>query len=151
MYRRFVRISQWAHVHPPPRSPLYHTVLCCCLVAKLCPTLCDCMDCSPPGSSVHGILQARVLEWGAIAFSGGNNGFAHYKHICIYQNLTNECLRHALKTKFTSTNTKPNLNAGWSTDEQVYWCLQFTLKKKKWVNKRRDRQMDRSIIQFTNM
>ena len=39
-------------------------------VAQLCPTLSDPMDCSPPGSSVHGILQARVLEWGAIAFSG---------------------------------------------------------------------------------
>ena len=36
-------------------------------VAQLCPTLSDPMDCSPPGSSVHGILQARVLEWGAIA------------------------------------------------------------------------------------
>ena len=36
-----------------------------------CPTLCDPIDGSPPGSSVHGILQARVLEWGAIAFSGG--------------------------------------------------------------------------------
>ena len=34
-----------------------------------CPTLSNPMDCSPPGSSVHGILQARVLEWGAIAFS----------------------------------------------------------------------------------
>ena len=34
-----------------------------------CPTLSDPMDCSPPGSSVHGIFQARVLEWGAIAFS----------------------------------------------------------------------------------
>ena len=34
-----------------------------------CPTLYDPMDCSPPGSPVHGILQARVLEWGAIAFS----------------------------------------------------------------------------------
>ena len=39
-------------------------------VAQLCPTLCDPMDCSPPGSSIHGIFQARVLEWGAIAFSG---------------------------------------------------------------------------------
>ena len=38
-------------------------------VAQLCPTLSDLMDCSLPGSSVHGILQARVLEWGAIAFS----------------------------------------------------------------------------------
>ena len=38
-------------------------------VAQSCPTLCDPMDCSPPGSSIHGILQARVLKWGAIAFS----------------------------------------------------------------------------------
>ena len=38
-------------------------------VAQLCPTLSNPMDCSPPGSSVHGIFQARVLEWGAIAFS----------------------------------------------------------------------------------
>ena len=39
-------------------------------VAQLCPTLSDPMECSPPGCSVHGIFQARVLEWGAIAFSG---------------------------------------------------------------------------------
>ena len=38
-------------------------------VTQSCPTLRDPMDCSPPGSSVHGIFQARVLEWGAIAFS----------------------------------------------------------------------------------
>ena len=38
-------------------------------VAQSCPTLSDSMDCSPPGSSVHGIFQARVLEWAAIAFS----------------------------------------------------------------------------------
>ena len=38
-------------------------------VTQSCPTLHDPMDCSPAGSSVHGILQARVLEWGAIAFS----------------------------------------------------------------------------------
>ena len=38
-------------------------------VAQLCPTLCDPMDCCLPGSSVHGIFQARVLKWGAIAFS----------------------------------------------------------------------------------
>ena len=37
-----------------------------------CPTLSDPMDCSPPGSSVHGIFQARVLEWGAIAFSSAS-------------------------------------------------------------------------------
>ena len=38
-------------------------------VAQPCPTLNDPMDCSLPGSSAHGIFQARVLEWGAIAFS----------------------------------------------------------------------------------
>ena len=38
-------------------------------VTQLCPTLLNPMDCSLPGSSVHGIFQARVLEWGAIAFS----------------------------------------------------------------------------------
>ena len=38
-------------------------------VAQSCPTLCDPMDCSLPGSSIHGISQAKVLEWDAIAFS----------------------------------------------------------------------------------
>ena len=38
-------------------------------VAQSCPTLCNPGDCSPPGSSVHGILQARILEWVAISFS----------------------------------------------------------------------------------
>ena len=38
-------------------------------VAQSCPTLSDPMDCSPPGSSIHGIFQARVLEWVAIATS----------------------------------------------------------------------------------
>ena len=38
-------------------------------VTQSCPTCSDPMDCSPPGSSIHGIFQARVLEWGAIAFS----------------------------------------------------------------------------------
>ena len=43
------------------------------LVAQSCPTLCDPMDCSPLGSSVHGILQARILEWVAISFSRGSS------------------------------------------------------------------------------
>ena len=38
-------------------------------VAQSCLTLGDPMDCSPPGTSIHGVFQARVLEWGAIAFS----------------------------------------------------------------------------------
>ena len=46
---------------------------------QLCPTLYDPMDCSPPGSSAHWIFQARVLEWGAIAFSD--------IHLYVYLNL----------------------------------------------------------------
>ena len=57
-------------------------------VAQSCPTLCDIMDCSPPGSSAHGILQARVLEWVAVSFSRGifpthrlNPGLLHCRWI----------------------------------------------------------------------
>ena len=42
-------------------------------VAQSCLTLGDPMDCSPPGSSIHGIFQARVLEWVAISFSRGSS------------------------------------------------------------------------------
>ena len=48
-------------------------MLCVCLVAQLCPTLCNPMDCSSPGSSVRGILQARILEWVAIPFTKGSS------------------------------------------------------------------------------
>ena len=44
-------------------------MICCCLVAKLCPTLFDPMDCDPPGSSVYGISEVSILEWIAISFS----------------------------------------------------------------------------------
>ena len=44
------------------RYPLTHMGLVCVLIAQLYPTVCDPMDCSPPGSSVHGIFQARIVE-----------------------------------------------------------------------------------------
>ena len=47
----------------------YHIFTYACEVVQSCPTLCNPMDCSLPGSSVHGILQARPLEWVAISFS----------------------------------------------------------------------------------
>ena len=52
-------------------------------VAQLCPTLRDPMDCSLPGSSIHGIFQARVLEWGAIAFSD-IFGYCVINYLAIY-------------------------------------------------------------------
>ena len=45
----------------------------CAKSLQSCPTLCDPVDCSPPGSSIHGILQARILEWVAISFSRGSS------------------------------------------------------------------------------
>ena len=50
----------------------YQTTLCCS-VAKSCPTPCDPMDCSPPGSSVYGIFWARILEWVAVSSSRGSS------------------------------------------------------------------------------
>ena len=48
---------------------LYQLNHCLLLLSHFSPTLCDPIDGSPPGSSIHGIFQSRVLEWGAIAFS----------------------------------------------------------------------------------
>ena len=84
--------SVWPHRRPPTRllhpwdSPGKNTGVGChfllqCMkvkneseVTQSCPTLSDPMECSPPGSSVHGIFQARVLEWVASAFSAENPG-----------------------------------------------------------------------------
>ena len=47
--------------------------VCVCVCGQSCPTLCDPMDCSPPGSSVRGLLQARILEWVTIPISRGSS------------------------------------------------------------------------------
>ena len=59
-------------------SPLWAV---CCLVAKSYPTLCDPMDCSMPGSFVHGISQGRTPEWVAISFSRGSSQPRNQTHI----------------------------------------------------------------------
>ena len=46
---------------------------CCAKLPQSCPTLCDTMDCSPPDSSVHGVLQARILKWVAMLSSRGSS------------------------------------------------------------------------------
>ena len=83
---------QPTRLHHPWDSPSKNTGMGChfllqCMkvkrksVAQSCSTLHDPMDCSPPGSSVHGIFQARVLEWGAIAFSKMKDKCAHLSQI----------------------------------------------------------------------
>ena len=68
------QLSMRANDYPSNKglSPLpfwLSSISVCLLVAQSCPTLCDHVDCSPPGSSVHGILQARILQWVAMASS----------------------------------------------------------------------------------
>ena len=96
----------WAHTHYCAVYSIWYIsvnapcdlekkcVFCSCFgyqfssVTQSCSTLCDPMDCSPPGSSVHGIFQARELEWGAISFSRGSSrprdgtpGLPHYRQM----------------------------------------------------------------------
>ena len=62
----------------------------CCLATQLCLTLCDPTDCSPPGSSVHGIPQARILEWVAMPSSRGSfwpRGQKRDQFILVFRNL----------------------------------------------------------------
>ena len=54
--------------------------VCVCAVDQSCLSLCDSVDCSPPGSSVHGIFQARILEWVAISFSRGSSWPRDWNH-----------------------------------------------------------------------
>ena len=61
------------------QSSIMNTI--CCLDAQSCPTICDRMDCSLPGSSVHGILQAKILKWVAISSSRGSSRSRDQTHI----------------------------------------------------------------------
>ena len=63
----FSRQEHWSGLPFP--SPVHESEKWKWSRSVTCPTFSDPMDCSPPGSSIHGIFQARVLEWGAIAFS----------------------------------------------------------------------------------
>ena len=67
--RRVVQIHNTWHYPGPSQSA--GKLYLCVLVTQLCLTLCEPMDCGLPGSSVHGILQARILEWVAIPFCRG--------------------------------------------------------------------------------
>ena len=85
----------------------------CCLVTKSCPTLCHSMDCSPPGSSVHGISQARLLVWVTISFSRGSSRSRDQSQVfCLgwwirYHWATWEALRIIISLLFS---TQPSLS-----------------------------------------
>ena len=79
-------------------------------VAQSCLTLCDPMDCILPGSSVHGIFQAKVLEWGAIAFSDDNP-------------------RQHIKSRDITLPTKVHLAKAMVFPAVMHGCESWTIKK----------------------
>ena len=77
LFMEFSRQEYWIQI-----ITLYTSNVCS--VAKSCPSLCDTMDCSPPGFSVHGILQARILEWVAISFSRRSSWPRDQTHVSLF-------------------------------------------------------------------
>ena len=78
-------------------EPSFSTGLACthvCLVASSCLILCDPMDCRPPGSSVHGILQARTLEWVARPSSRGPSRLKDQTHVSCVSCITGRFFTH---------------------------------------------------------
>ena len=97
------------HTHSPvsfqssPRlliTPNTMCCFCCCLVAKSDPTVCNPVDCSLPDSSVHGISQARILEWVATSLSRDIMQCKCYTNSCIYNVNTIQILPLHRKFKF---------------------------------------------------
>ena len=79
----------------------------CCLVIQSCSTLCDPMHCSLPGSSVHGVSQARILEWAAIPFSRGFSWHRDRTHIS------------SISGFFTTEPPEKHLRGGWDQEKKV--------------------------------
>ena len=72
--------SAWLSAPSVLLTFLFKTSSCYCLVSKLCPILCDPMDCFPPASFVYGIFQARMLEWVVISSSRGSSWIRDRTH-----------------------------------------------------------------------
>ena len=100
-------------------------------VAQSCLTLSNPMDCSPPGSSIHGIFQARVLEWGAIAFS------AHHDketHLVLKTHRHPEIESEDMEKDFSKLRVKKK---GSSIREKIYFKLKMVMRQKSSHNEKR--------------
>ena len=100
----------------------YIVLIKICSVPQSCLTLCDPMDCNPPGSSVHGILQARILEWVAISLQ------LKYGKTQIWQEYTEELYKKDLHDPdnhddvITHTQLEPDI-----LEFKVKWALKASL------------------------
>ena len=89
---------------------------------QACPTLFDPIDCSPPGSSVHGILQARILEWVAIGEGAKNHSLAFQRMALLETYKIVEFLSSEFKIKFGLTHTQKKYQQIFGEND----CLLFT-------------------------
>ena len=84
------RFDAWSGKFPHAMGPLSPQGWC----AQSCPTLCNPMDCRPPGSSVHGIFQAIILEWVAISYSRGSSQPRDWTYVSSISCLSRRILYH---------------------------------------------------------
>ena len=116
--------------------------LCVCVwITQLCLTLCDTMNCSPPGSSVHGILQARILEWVAISFSRGSSRPRDWTQV--------SCIAGRFFTIWASSNCLLSKSEYIIVITLVLSCL--CLLRKKEGKKLRERQRECVYIETGNL
>ena len=136
--------SWWARTNMEAQIPLNflhlkcNTFLShCVLVAQSCLTLCNPVDCSLPGSSVHGILQARILQWVAISFSRGSSRLRDQTQVsCIAdrfllsESLTREApLKPILGLNYASSFRK---NKSTTSLKELLWELDELIQVKPW-------------------
>ena len=92
-----------------------------CEVAQLCPTLCDPMDCSLPGFSIHGVFQARTLEWGAISFSRGSSPPRDRTYV--------SCIAVRCFTLWATRELVRTMDYSWKTCNEFSWSSQWGRRK----------------------
>ena len=88
------------------------------LVTQSCPTVCDPMDCSPSGSSVHGILQAKTLQWVAVSYSRGSSWSRDWTHSSCTSCISRWILYYC--TTQETLEREENLCQDWEG-----WCSEF--------------------------
>ena len=111
---------------------------CCCLLTKSYLTLCDPTDYSPPGSSVHGLPQARILEWVATSFSRGSSRpwdrtvpllhwqagslpLSHQGSPCVHWTTILKCLKKKGGKKAQADRTPQRLRCPRRCGEEIFW------------------------------
>ena len=121
-------LQQWNSKTPAPSKESYDKPVLY-LVTQSCPTLCNPMDCRPPGSTVHGILPARILEWVALLQRRDQTQVSCTSGRFFTIWATREALDSILKSRDITLPTKVHLVKAMVFPVIMYGCKSWTLKK----------------------